>query len=184
MQSYATEDEFIAAISGYLPENGDIRTAIAEGIVGAERVVRADESIVGPGLGLRIGNWVLRDADLPVVEMISMVAAAATVAAAPAALTASATIAGVAAFAALCWRTWRKGASLSRSEVAVLGLLRLSGPMSLADLQKTLPTAMPDIAAEEAEKALISLTDIELRDGTIVALVRKDASGRWRTSGV
>jgi hypothetical protein len=184
MQSYATEDEFIAAISGCLPANRDMRAAIAEGIAVAERAARADESIAGPGLGLRIGTWVLREADLPVVEIIGMVAAAATIAAAPAALTASAAIGGVAAFAGLCWRTWRRGASLSRSEVAVLGFLQLCGPMTLAHLLRTLPTTLPEIAAKDVEKALKSLTDVELRDGHIVALVREDASGRWRTSGL
>jgi hypothetical protein len=56
--------------------------------------------------------------------------------------------------------------------------------MTLAHLLRTLPTTLPEIAAKDVEKALKSLTDVELRDGHIVALVREDASGRWRTSGL
>jgi hypothetical protein len=179
MQSYASESEFLTAISGCLPADPDMKTAIVQGIAEAERQLRAEPRISDPGLPLRIGTWVLREEDTPVAEMIGLAATGATSLATPE-LAATALIASVAEFACLCWRAWRKGARLSRSEITVLGLLKLHGPMRLTDLQEKASTAPGRLSTEEVQKALQRLNDIELRDGTLVELAHKNASGEWR----
>ena len=66
----------------------------------------------------------------------------------------------------------------------MIGVLKMCGPMSLEDLKAETAKVRPEMSAEDVEKALVSLTDVEQLDGDIVELVRKDASGRWRARDV
>jgi hypothetical protein len=179
MEVYDTEEGFAAAVAERLPAGAPARSAVLGGIREGEAEARAAKPLPDPGLNLRLASWVLRDEDMPVLEAISMAAAAATALLAPAAITAAAVIAGVAAFSKLCWSTYRRGAILSRNEIGVLGVLKLHGPIALEELQQKAAAAVAGLTPPTVAASLQSLTNVELRDGSLVALARIDASGRW-----
>src|SRR5262245_32519222 len=126
MRTYANESEFVGAIDASLQAHvtsEEIRRALTSGIGGAEVDSRTDRAKSDGTLNLRLKSWVLRDQDMPVTELIGIVGAAATAALAPGVIAAGAVVAALSAFAKLAWQTWRKGATLSKAEVAVLGFL-------------------------------------------------------------
>lgn len=182
MRMFATEGEFAAAIEHALKPSAPtdaVREALVVGVNQAETDIRKD----GGGeraLDLKIKNWVLREEDLPIAETIGIVAAASAAVLAPAGVAAGAIITALSAFACLCWKTWRKGAVLSKAEIAILGFLQVQGPMSLDDLKQKASLALEGVTPDDVEKGLQSLRDVQLRDGSMVELVRQDASGRWR----
>lgn len=181
MRTFATESEFSGALGGSLGDlSPEVRAAVCAGIVTGDAAARGPAVGSDGTLNLRIGGWVLRDQDVPVTEMIGIVGTAATAALAPGALAAGAVIAALTSFAAIAWKAWRRGARLSKPEIAVLGFLEVQGPMPLEELKARAPAALPDVSAADVERALATLQDVELRDGDIVALVRKDAAGLWR----
>ena len=183
MRQFDTERDFVGAASQEWAQ--DERTqplvaALAEGLGRAEAEVRAAEDIHEAGLDLRLGGWVLRTQDMPVLEAIGAVSAAALALTGPGAVLTAAAITAVSSFASLCWKAWRRGAPLSRTEITVLGFLRIHGPMTDEQLVEKVaedPSGMP---VDEVRNTIASLGDVELRDGSIVELVRRDASGRLR----
>ena len=56
--------------------------------------------------------------------------------------------------------------------------------MDLGELTETASAQIEGLSGEKLVMALESLTDVELRDGKIVELVRRDNSGRWRARAV
>lgn len=157
MRTFVTETEFTGAIDAALQgrvTSADIRNALTAGIGTGEQDSRDDPVNADGALNLRLNSWILREQDIPVTEL--------------------------SAFAALAWKAWRKGAKLSKAEIAALGFLEVQGPMSLDDLKARAPAALEGVSATDVERAIQSLQDVELRDGDIVALIRKDASGLWR----
>jgi Fe2+ or Zn2+ uptake regulation protein len=66
----------------------------------------------------------------------------------------------------------------------VLGVLHTRGPLSQDDLTTLAMDAFPQMTQAQVAQTLQSLQDVELLDGDIVELVRKDASGRWRVRNV
>jgi hypothetical protein len=183
MPEFATNAEFAAAIDNALASAGAgtaIRAALVAGVDQGEQDHRARRALADGALNLRTGKWVLRGQDMPVLEAISMVGAAATAALGPGAL-APALILALTSFASLCWRTWRKGAVLSKAEVAVLGFIELHGPIGLEALGAKASAAL-SLSPTEIENAVLTLQEMQLRDGNIVSLIRKDAAGQWRAS--
>jgi len=88
-------------------------------------------------------------------------------------------VTALSSFAGLCWKTWRKGAALSKAEIAVLGFIEVNGPISLVDLEAKASGTL-DLAAADIDNAVLTLQQVEMRDGDVVALIRKDAAGQWR----
>jgi len=184
MHTFATETEFNGAIDDSLRgsvASADIRNALVAGIGAGEQDSRKDPADADAGLNLRLNGWVLREQDIPMTELIGIVGAAATAVLAPGVIAAGAVVTALSGFAALAWKAWRRGAKLSKAEIATLGFLEVQGPMSLADLKARAPAALEGVSAADVERAIKSLQDVELRDGEIVELIRKDASGLWRS---
>ena len=182
MHTFTTETEFTGAIDTMLQErvpSADIRNALLLGIAIGEKDSR-DAPLADGALNLRLKSWILREQDIPMTELIGIVSVAAAAALAPGAIAAGAVVTALSTFAALAWKAWRKGAKLSKPEIAVIGFLQVQGPMTLDDLKAKAPAALEDISAKEVEFAIQSLQAVELRDGDIVPLIRKDASGLWR----
>jgi hypothetical protein len=187
IQTFETELEFASAIDATLQNHVtsvEIRNALTAGIGTGEQDSRDDPPNSDGALNLRLNSWILREQDIPFTELIGVVGAAVAAALLPGGITAAAVLTALSAFAGLAWKAWRKGAKLSKIEVAVLGFLEMQGPMSLEDLKVNAPLALKDISKTDVERALQSLQDVELRDGNIVELIRKDASGLWRTQPI
>ena len=183
MRTFATETEFTGAIDAALAPHiaeAELRAALAAGIGAGELDSRDDPVLEDGGLSLRLNSWVLRDQDVPMTEVIGMVGAAAAAALAPGAIVAGALVTALSSFAALAWKAWRKGARLTAPEVAVLGFLEIQGPMSDEELVAKATAALEGFTAIDVERALQTLQDVELRDGDLVSLIRRDASGLWR----
>jgi hypothetical protein len=182
MPDFATNEEFKTAIDAALTSAGasdSVRAALVEGVDRGETEHRGEPRSTGGALNLRIGNWVLRTQDMPVLELIGMAAAAATALLAPEAIAAGAVVTGLSSFAGLCWKTWRKGAPLSKAEIAVLGFVQVHGPIALPDLE-TKATGALGLTTADIDNAVLTLQEVETRDGDVVALIRKDAAGQWR----
>jgi hypothetical protein len=187
MRTFGTDKEFTGAIDSSLQsaiDSADLRRAIAEGIGIGDADARDDPALDDGGLNLRLNRFILRDQDIPMTELIGIVAAAATAALVPGAIVAGALVTAVSSFAALAWKAWRKGAKLSKPEIAVLGFLEVQGPMTLDELKAKAPAALGDVTAVDVERAIQTLQDVELRDGDIVSLIRMDAAGLWRARPV
>jgi len=187
MRTFATDTEFTGAISTTLHtavSSDDIRRALVAGIGAGEHESRQGPSREDGGMNLRLNNWVLRDQDVPMTELIGVVGAAAAAMLTPGGIVAAAVVTTLSSFAALVWKAWRKGAKLTKAEVATIGFLEVQGPMSDEDLLAKAPAALPGMSAVDVQRAIQTLQDVELRDGNIVSLIRRDASGLWRTTGV
>ena len=184
VRNFETQDEFLDAIekewrkSGSHPE--DALRALRGGLKDADIDMQDAERAADGSLDLRLKNWILREEDIPVIEAIGIVSAAALAALAPEVIAAAVVVTALTSFATICWKAWRKGAWLSKNEIAVLGFLQIHGPMYLEELKHKAAATVDDLSENDVELALQSLTDVEFRDGNIVELVRKDASGRWR----
>jgi hypothetical protein len=185
MNVFDTRDAFAAHVETGAQQaaSTDIAAALTQGITASEDELRAADRPVD-GLNLRVGRWVLRDSDLPVLEAITMVGAALGAVAAPGAIAVGTVLAGLTAFAKFAWSAWRRSSRLSRDEIAVLGVLHTRGPLSQDDLTTLAMDAFPQMTQAQVAQTLQSLQDVELLDGDIVELVRKDASGRWRVRNV
>jgi hypothetical protein len=181
MPDFATNEEFKTAIDAALGSSASdsVRAALVAGVDRSETEYRAEARPVSGALNLRIGNWVLRGQDMPVLELIGMVAAAVTALLAPEAIAAGAAVTGLSSFASLCWKTWRKGAPLSKPEIAVLGFVQVHGPIALPDLEAKATGAL-GLTTTDIDNAVKTLQEVETRDGDVVALIRKDAAGQWR----
>jgi hypothetical protein len=181
MRTLATAEEFGAAIDEAMrPAVADpaLREAVAASIRDAETELRAEPSDSAEALSLRVGRFVLREEDLPIAESIALAASTAVALLAPGVVVAAAVITAIGSFSTLAWKAWRKGARLSPREITVLGLVKMHGPLSDEELVALAGKADPALAPEAVASALASLGDVEMRDGDIVSLIRKDASGR------
>ena len=187
MQKFSKQSDFLdAAMTHVQPgtAGGAVFEALRSGISEADGELRKEAHATDSALGLRVGAWIIRSEDIPVLEAISIGAAAATAVAGPVGLTAAAVVTAVSGFATLCWKAWRKGATLSKDEVAVLGFLQVHGPLSVEDLKTMAASQLKDMTAERVELAMKSLGEVELLSGELVDLVRKDASGRWKVRSI
>jgi hypothetical protein len=189
LQKFTKQSDFLDAAMTHCqqasaPNGGAVFDALRSGISEADGELRSEEHATDSALGLRVGAWIIRPEDIPVLEAISVGAAAATAAYGPGGMTAAAVVTAVSGFAALCWKAWRKGATLSPDEVAVLGFLKVHGPLSLEDLKTMAAAQLKGMTADRVELAMNSLGEVELLNGELVDLVRKDASGRWKVRPV
>jgi hypothetical protein len=169
MQSFATNAEFKTAIDSALGSAAaadTIRAALVAGVDQGETEHRGEARATDGSLNLRISNWVLRGQDMPVLELIGIVGTAATAAIAPGAIAAGIVVTALTSFASLCWKTWRKGAALSKAEIAVLGFIEVHGPISLKDLEAKASGTL-DLTATDIDNAVLTLQQVEERNGEI-----------------
>lgn len=183
MKAFDTEAEFETALAGSLdgdiPE--DVRVAIKDGILEEERLLRSGD-VELHGFNLRLGKWLLRDDDIPVIEIIGLVGSGILAIAATGPLGLAAVISGVKSFAKIVWDAWRKSARLGNNEITMLGVIEVFGPIDEADAIAEAQKIDADVKLETWAKSILSLTDVELANGDVVELIRKDASERWVTS--
>jgi hypothetical protein len=182
---FETEADFLKAVRVRVPDaiREDFAEAIVRGVGASERELREDMQPDG-GLNLRIGTWVMRDVDIPVIEAIAMVGGTIVALATPGPLAVASLVAGVTAFSKLVWSTWRKSAKLSKDEIAIIGLLQMHGPVTLEHLQELGIRVFPHMSKDSVVASLVSLSDVELIDGNIIEVVRRDASDRWRLRNI
>ncbi len=182
-KQFETSADFSKAIDSALSASTTsdaLRAALVAGVDQGEAEQRASAPPPADGaLNLRISNWILRGQDMPILELIGIVGAAATAALAPGAIAAAAIVTALTSFATLCWKTWRKGAPLSKPEIAVLGFVQVHGPITDADLLAKMHGTL-DLSDADITNAVQTLQQVQLRDGSVVALIRKDPAGQWR----
>lgn len=184
MRTFETADQFETAVAETLGPAGmdeDLKRQLAAGVQNAELAYRGEAAgDTGEGFNLRLGRFVMRDEDLPVVQAIGIATAAALALLTPGVLVAGALITAVSGFAGLVWKGWRDGAMLTPNEIAVLGLLQLHGPVTTEELHRLGAARNPPLAPETIDRALASLREMEMRDGDIVSFIREDGSGLLR----
>lgn len=173
-------DEIVTELGQFNIQSEAILQAIREGFRDADCNLRNSQQIANGGLNLRVKNWILREEDLPFIETIGTVSTAITALMLPEVAVSAVLVTALSSFTAICWQAWRKGATLSKAEVAVLGFLQVHGPILLEDLVEKAAASIDDLSEDDVKLAIQSLTDVEFRDGDIVELVRRDESGRWR----
>ncbi|WP_431283842.1 hypothetical protein ACQW02_03235 [Humitalea sp. 24SJ18S-53] len=179
---------FRAAIGDHLGADtpADVASVLAAGVAMGEEAFRATPALPGQtALNLRIGRYVIRDDDLPVIETIGSAATGLATLAASAGIAWPAIVPAITAVATLAWTLWRKGALLTPRQLRVVGLLQTHGPCPVAVLA---PLAAADGAGAVPETmlegVLLSLKEVETRDGHVVALAAADTQGFWRARGV
>jgi hypothetical protein len=160
------------------------REGVVSGIVQAEADMRKEAPRVDPsGMKLRIGTWFIRDDDIPMFEAFAALGGIAATALVGAAIAPATAVAGSTSIAKAIWQIWRKGGRLSKEEMSVLNLLPALGSSSAEDLARL---AGAQLGRDTAgfESLLKAMTAVELRDGSVVALVRQDSDGTWRKLNV
>jgi hypothetical protein len=183
-QAYKTQEEFLQAVSASLAHgcgsDGQL-SALLVGISKADSDLRSGSAAPGSAaLNLKVGAWVIRDQDVPIFAALNATAAA---------VIGTLTTAGVAwpliatalsALAEVCWRAWRKGAHLTSAQVRVYGLLQAHGPLSIEGLGELLKKLGEPIEPGILKSTLDSLTDVELGDGDIIHLAKRNGDVAWQ----
>jgi hypothetical protein len=161
------------------------REGVASGIVQAEADMRKEAPRVDPsGMKLRIGTWFIRDDDIPMFEAFAALGGIAATALAGAAIAPATAVTSSTSLAKAIWQVWRKGGRLSKEEMSVLNLLASRGSSSAEDLARLAGAQLGGRDTAGFESLLKAMTAVELRDGSVVALVRKDSDGTWRKLNV
>lgn len=183
-QQFATAGEFEAAVQSHLdPDNqsAEVAYALRAGISAAENAIKTEPALPGDtALNIKLGGFVIRDADVPFLQALSAVSIAVAAAASTGGLTAPLIVAAVTSLGQLCWSVWRKGVRLDEIQLLILGLLRAQGPLQMDDLTAELRRQRPDVSAAAVERTLKALKDVELSDGQIISLAASDEDGAWR----
>jgi hypothetical protein len=185
LEAYETQAEFTAAIAARLPAaDGEVPDALLDGVAGAllDGIAGAEETLQreraeprGAGYELRLRRWVLRDDDAPYFEtMGAVISVSATLIAGG--LTVQGVVAAASTIGAATWKVWRKGGRLTAEQMRLLTELENRGPLKEDELQQ--------ILGGDPEPILADLRDVELRDGSSAALVKRTGDGRWRSVGV
>lgn len=184
MRTFENAGEFERAVEqliGPALADAGLRAQLASSVEKAEVELRKEaDGASGEGLNLRLGRFVLRDEDVPVIETIGIATTAALALLVPGVIVAGAIITAVSGFAGLVWKGWRNGAMLSPDEIAVLGLLQIHGPLELEELHRLGTARDPPLSPETVDRALASLREVEMRDGDLVSFIRDDESGLLR----
>lgn len=184
LTTFKTQDEFLSALSEQMDKAnaaGDQRSALLAGLAKADDELRAATHTRGSAaLNLKVGSWVIRDADLPLIAAVSATGTAVAATLATAGIAWPLIAAALTSLADVCWKAWRKGARLSEPQVRVYGLLQSSGPLSKDGLAELLDHLGDKMELVALTATLNSLTEVELSDGDIISLAREDNGGFWR----
>jgi hypothetical protein len=135
-------------------------------------------------MNLRIGTWFIRDDDLPMFDAFAAIGGLAATALAGATIAPATAVTSGTSIARAVWQIWRKGGRLSMDEMRVLNLLTTRGSASAEELAGLARAQLDGRGAPAVEALLKAMTEVELRDGSVVALVRKDPDGTWRKLSV
>jgi hypothetical protein len=188
LTKYGTQEAFLAGVSLILDEDdvdSDLSDALLSGIASADHNVRASVQDQGSlALNLRVGSWVIRDDDVPIIQALGTLAAAVAASVGTAGIALPSVAVAVTALVDLCWRAWRKGARLSEPELAVYGFLGAHGPMSAEALSTCLAEDGRPMSAEALEQMLRALSAFDLSDGRVAALVKRGDDGAWKAMKV
>jgi hypothetical protein len=182
LATFDTKDSFLASVSDILDlssSNEELRFALLTGIDSADEAVRTESgSEESEGLNLKIGTWVIRDDDVLIVQAIGAVGTAVVASLATGGLAVPLVGAAITQLADMCWRAWRKGAHLSKVQVAVYGYLAAEGPTTVIEIVKSLNR--PDLSTDRVGTVLSSLQSFDMADGRVLPLVARDEDGLWR----
>jgi hypothetical protein len=188
LTKYATQEEFLRGVSLVLDaedRDGALREALLSGIASADDDVRASAQDYGSlALNLKVGSWVIRDDDLPIIQALSSLAAAIAASLGTAGIALPSVVVAVTGLADLCWRAWRKGARLSEPQLAVYGCLAARGPMSAEAVAKCLAEDGRPMSSEALDGTLRTLGAFDMSDGRVVALVKREDDGTWKAMKV
>jgi hypothetical protein len=185
LSTFSNKDDFLAAVSSKLDDvtsSEDVRSALVSGISLADDSLRGSagdkESLA---LSLKVGAWVIRDDDLPLLQALNATGAAVALSLTTAGIAWPAVVAALTGFADLCWRAWRKGARLSSLQVAVYGFLKAHGPMTVDALTDFVRSEHGEATSVDVVKAVLeSLHEVDANDGHLITLASKDTSGVWK----
>jgi hypothetical protein len=184
IRKFETENSFRDAIDAELSKRSvpvELRDVIVSGIIQAEAEIRKEPARVDPsGMKLRIGTWFIRDDDIPIFDALAAMAELAATALTGGAIAPATAVISGASIARAIWQIWRKGGRLSTDEMSVLNLLAARGPSSSEALAALAGAQLGGRDAAGIEALLNAMTEVEIRDGSVVALVRRDGSGAWR----
>ena len=187
-EQYSNAKEFESAIQTHLDPaaaHGAVTAALWAGISRAESAARAEPALPGnTALNVRLGGFVIRDADVPFLHALSAVSLAVAATFGTGGLTAPLAVAALTSLAELCWSVWRKGVKLDETQLLVLGVLRAQGPMKLEELAAELRLQRPELQNASVERLLKGMKDLELSDGQIISLASADESGAWRARNI
>lgn len=183
VKSFSNRGDFLAAVAEAVSENDnrpETREAILEGVGRADDALAQWQEQDNPGQEFRMGRWFIRNDDLPFLQLIGAIASVFIAISATGGVAAAAFVGPISNFAAACWQLKRKGTTLSREQVAVLGVLHaIRGGTVDQVVAKLVPAGYP-LEKQEVEGALFSMASLELYDGSVVAIVRQDPDKKWR----
>jgi hypothetical protein len=184
---FKTEREFLDAVNARFVERqvpADVRAAILSGIEDAGRTVSQGSRVNPSAMNLRLGTWFIRKDDVPIFDALAAAGGLAVTLTTGGAVAPASAATGIANAAKMVWQVWRKGARLSKRQVLLLNLLHTNAAQSVEEITGKLQKAPEPLESTEAEEVLRSLEMVELHDGTIVPLARRDDDGRWRSLDV
>jgi hypothetical protein len=188
LSTYKTKAEFLnaALLRLQLEESqADIGSALLSGISSAEDDIREDAlDDESQAFHLKVGSWIIRDDDLPILEAVSSMATAVALTLSTAGIAWPAIATALSQIANVCWRVWRRGAQLSAPQVAVYGFLKTQGPLKVNALAEGLNKAGKDLTQDDVASTLSSLCEIELRSGQFIKLATKDANEYWKALNI
>lgn len=187
METVFTEaSEFEAALAARIAPHAppELAAAVASGIVAGEQAWRASPPARGgTALNLRVGAYFIRDEDLPFIDTLAAAATAVASAAASGGITLLIAIPAVSSLVTLAWDLWRRGGRLTPDQLRVYGVLREHGPCSAAELAPFAAAAGVPAEADQVERILSALSELETRNGAVVPLASK-SDGLWRTLNI
>lgn len=184
LSTYRTQADFLDAVSSVLDADGaawDVRSALVSGIASADDGLRRERASESLALDLKVGAWVIRDDDVPIIQALNAVGAAVAASLATGGVALPSVALAVTGLADLCWRAWRKSARLSELQLAVYGFLAGQGPMKVDALAACLASDARAVAPEVLEGTLRGLTEFDLSNGNVVALVAQEPDGAWKS---
>lgn len=181
---FKTRNEFLDAVSSGLADEGiseDIGAALVSGIADADEALRqAPAQRSSSALNLKVGAWVIRDEDLPLLRSLGNTATAVAASLVSGGLALPAVAAAVSSLADICWQVWKKGGRLSSSQVLVYGFLRAHGPASTDRLAEYLREKGEERSVDEVNATLYSLKSLELNDGHLLSMAEELGDDVWR----
>jgi hypothetical protein len=185
MERYETKDGFVAAVENHLAHSAwpeAARRAAAQAIADSDE--SSETTAKATAFELRVGRWFLREDDTKFFEIVGAVGPVVATIATGAVLAPPAAVAATASVLGALWRMWRKSSQLTPAQLAVLTVLEAGGPTSEKQLADLLIERAVIHHAGELGALLDQLKDVELRDGSTIALVKRTETGLWRAVNI
>lgn len=185
-QTFSDRSTFEAAIEARFAKlvPPELASSLAHGVIGGEAAWRAEPARPGEtALNLRIGRYLIRDDDLPIIETIGTAASALAATGATGGIALPTLIPALTGLATLAWKLWRKGTKLTREDLALIAVLQRHDAGTAEQLLPLAQAAGVEVLTKEAlEAKLRRLGDLETRDGTVIKLAKRAEDGTWRAA--